>query len=69
MAPFDLRDLRELVVRANRTQAPRETFETKAARWTGLWPHLKVLAWEDGVGAPGERWTSPEAAEAPARRP
>jgi hypothetical protein len=55
-APFGLHDLGNLIVRANRVQAPRQVFEDKAARWSHLWPRLSVRAWTDGAGSPGARW-------------
>jgi hypothetical protein len=33
-------------VRPNPVLAPREVYERKAARWSGLWPELTVLAWD-----------------------
>lgn len=52
LAPFGVRDLSRLVVRANRVRAPREVFEAKVARWITLWPRLTVLPWASGVGCP-----------------
>jgi hypothetical protein len=47
-APFGYDDLFALVVRPNRRLAPRHVYETKAARWTGQWPELTVVPWDDG---------------------
>ncbi len=45
-APYGLDDLLGLVVRPNRASpAPREVYETKAARWSAVWPELTVLPW------------------------
>jgi hypothetical protein len=35
-----------LVVRPNRSQAPRHVYEAKAQRWREHWPELTVLPWE-----------------------
>ncbi|MGY1671833.1 nucleotidyltransferase family protein [Geodermatophilus sp. SYSU D00710] len=46
-APFGLDDLFDLVVRPNpASPAPREVYETKAARWQAVWPELTVLPWD-----------------------
>ena len=44
-APHGLADVFDLVVRPNRTQAPRHVYEAKAARWQQHWPELTVLPW------------------------
>ena len=54
-APFGLGDLFGLVIRANRTQAPRSWYEQKCARWSAEWPKLTIMSWEDGVGTEGAR--------------
>ncbi|RAJ63650.1 hypothetical protein K376_00745 [Streptomyces sp. PsTaAH-130] len=43
-------------VRPNPVLAPREVYETKAARWRQQWPELTVLDWPSG---PGTRATMP----------
>lgn len=44
-APHGLSDVFNLVVRPNPILAPREVYETKAARWKDEWPELTVLPW------------------------
>jgi hypothetical protein len=44
-APHGLSDVFNLVLRPNPVLAPREVYETKAARWRQLWPELTVLDW------------------------
>ncbi|MEU8792628.1 nucleotidyltransferase family protein [Streptomyces sp. NPDC048643] len=44
-APHGLSDVFNLVVRPNPVLAPREVYETKAARWKDEWPELTVLPW------------------------
>ncbi|MET7779677.1 nucleotidyltransferase family protein [Streptomyces sp. NPDC005388] len=44
-APHGLSDVFNLVVRPNPVLAPREVYETKAARWKAEWPELTVLPW------------------------
>ncbi|MFF4542519.1 nucleotidyltransferase family protein [Streptomyces aureus] len=44
-APHGLSDVFNLVVRPNPVLAPREVYETKAARWKNEWPELTVLPW------------------------
>ncbi|GLY97422.1 nucleotidyltransferase family protein [Actinoplanes sp. NBRC 103695] len=44
-APHGLADIFDLVLRPNPVLAPREVYETKAARWRELWPELTVLPW------------------------
>ncbi|MGW0882299.1 nucleotidyltransferase family protein [Streptomyces sp. NPDC002671] len=44
-APHGLSDVFNLVVRPNSVLAPREVYETKAARWKDEWPELTVLPW------------------------
>jgi hypothetical protein len=44
-APFGLRDLFSMTVRANPTLVERRVFEAKAARWSAIWPRLSVLPW------------------------
>jgi uncharacterized protein len=50
-APHGFDDLFALVVRPNRSQAPRQVYEAKAARWQQHWPELTVLPWESAGGA------------------
>lgn len=54
-APFDTADLHELIVRPNRVQITPAIYAAKVARWGRTWPMLRILPWEDGVGAPGIR--------------
>jgi uncharacterized protein len=44
-APHGFADLFSLVLRPNPVLAPREVYETKAARWSSEWPELRVLPW------------------------
>ena len=45
-APYGLDDLLGMVVRPNpASPAPRDVYETKAARWQAVWPELTVLPW------------------------
>lgn len=46
-APYGLSDLLGLIVRANRKQITREIYEAKIARWSALWPELRVVPWRD----------------------
>ena len=47
-APSGFDDLFAFVVRPNPVVAPRDVYETKAARWARLWPRLVILPWPDG---------------------
>jgi uncharacterized protein len=49
-APHGFRDLFALIVRPNPVLAPRDVYETKAARWVAEWPALTVLPWPDADG-------------------
>ncbi|MEV8456352.1 nucleotidyltransferase family protein [Streptomyces sp. NPDC052095] len=51
-APHGLSDVFNLVVRPNPVLAPREVYETKAARWRRQWPELTVLGWPPEPAAP-----------------
>ena len=44
-APFGLSDLLSLVVRPNKTQIERQTYEDKVKRWRTLWPELIIVDW------------------------
>jgi hypothetical protein len=59
ISPFGLKDIFDLVVRANRAQITSEIYSDKASRWLKLWPRLTVLPWEEGVGVPGKRQLDP----------
>lgn len=48
-APFGLDDLLGGVVRANRTLISEDVYDAKVARWTAIWPDLRILPWEAGV--------------------
>ncbi|MER5182186.1 nucleotidyltransferase family protein [Streptomyces sp. NPDC002896] len=48
-APHGLADVFNLVIRPNPVLAPREVYETKAARWRQQWPGLTVLDWPGAV--------------------
>jgi hypothetical protein len=45
-APFGLRDLFAMVVRANKTVVTRAVYEAKVERWTTVWPQLTIVAWD-----------------------
>ncbi len=46
-APYGLDDVLGLVVRPDpASPAPREVYETRAARWRAVWPELTVLPWD-----------------------
>jgi uncharacterized protein len=49
-APFGLRDLFSMIVRANPTLIDRGVYEAKVARWTENWPRLAVLPWAEPQG-------------------
>jgi len=59
-APHGLSDVFNLVVRPNPVLAPREVYESKAARWKAEWPELTVLPWP--AGPPANRSGSQPAA-------
>lgn len=44
-APFGTDDLRNLVVRPNKAQVTRDVYEAKTARWSAIWPRLRIIAW------------------------
>jgi hypothetical protein len=46
-APHGYRDLFEQRLVPNPALAPREVYETKAARWTQHWPNLTVEPWPE----------------------
>jgi hypothetical protein len=45
-APFGLRDLFAMVVRANKTVVTRAVYEAKVERWSTVWPRLTVVPWD-----------------------
>lgn len=45
-APFGLNDLLNLTLRPNKVQITPAIYRAKTARWTALWPKLKVIDWE-----------------------
>lgn len=51
-APHGLSDVFGLVVRPNPVLAPRDVYETKAARWQQVWPELTVMPWPTAGQAP-----------------
>jgi uncharacterized protein len=51
-APFGLDDLFSLVVRPNKRQITRATYEAKVDRWRPIWPRLTFLPWEEAI--PGQ---------------
>ena len=48
-APFGLDDLFSLVVRPNKRQITRATYEAKVDRWRPIWPRLTFLPWEEMI--------------------
>ena len=44
-APCGFTDLFALRIRPNIVLAPREVYETKAARWKAQWPELEIIPW------------------------
>lgn len=46
-APHGFTDLFDFVLRLNPVQAPRYVYESKAERWSRLWPRLTVLPWPE----------------------
>ena len=44
-APCGFSDLFALRTRPNFALAPRDVYETKAARWKAQWPELEVTPW------------------------
>ena len=48
-APFGLSDLRNGVVRPNKTQITRQIYAAKVARWQRIWPSLTVVPWDTAV--------------------
>jgi uncharacterized protein len=52
-APFGLDDLFSLVVRLNKRQIKRATYEAKVDRWRSIWPRLTFLPWEE-MTPPGQ---------------
>jgi len=46
-APFGLEDLLGLIVRPNKTQISPAIYTSKVERWQPIWPHLKIIAWDD----------------------
>src|ERR1019366_4952897 len=46
-APYGLNDLFGMVLRPNKAVIQKERYEHKAAKWTKLWPQLKVMGWDE----------------------
>jgi hypothetical protein len=46
-APFGLNDLFGLILRPNKTMVTKEMYEKKVAKWTKIWPKLKVVDWDN----------------------
>ena len=46
-APFGLTDLFGGIVRANKVQITQAIYEGKARRWSGCWPGLTIVGWQD----------------------
>lgn len=46
-APYGFDDLFDFVLRPNPVLAPRDVYEAKALRWSGLWPRLVTLPWPE----------------------
>jgi uncharacterized protein len=54
-APFGTDDLFDLVVRPNRVQITPAIYAAKVERWSKVWPRLRILPWDEGVGVAGSR--------------
>ena len=52
-APTGFADVFGFVLRPNPVVAPRWVYETKSARWAGLWPRLRILPWPADEGDEG----------------
>ena len=46
-APHGFTDLFDMILRPNPVLAPREVYESKAARWQREWPRLTVVPWPE----------------------
>ena len=46
-APHGFADLFDMILRPNPVLAPREVYESKAARWQREWPRLTVVPWPE----------------------
>jgi hypothetical protein len=46
-APNGFQDLFALILRPNTRLAPRDVYESKASRWSEVWPRLIVLPWPE----------------------
>jgi hypothetical protein len=46
-APFGFDDLFDFVLRPNPVLATRAVYDSKAARWSKLWPRLTVMPWPE----------------------
>ncbi len=46
-APYGLNDLWEMIVRPNKLKITEEIYLNKVARWTSVWPKLKVIPWNN----------------------
>lgn len=44
-APFGLNDMFGQIIRANKAQIKKETYQKKCEKWCGKWDTLKVIEW------------------------
>lgn len=44
-APFGLNDMFGQIIRANKTQITKETYQKKCEKWLGKWDTLKITEW------------------------
>lgn len=45
-APFDLDDLLNMIVRANKAKITEKIYQDKVNRWIKIWPKLKIVPWD-----------------------
>lgn len=46
-APYGLKDLLSMTVRANKRQITKEIYESKIDRWKKIWPKLTIVPWDE----------------------
>ncbi|KQV44245.1 MULTISPECIES: nucleotidyltransferase family protein [unclassified Rhizobium] len=46
-APYGIDDLMNATVRPNKKQITSDVYATKIARWTALWPQLRIIDWDE----------------------
>lgn len=45
-APYGLNDLFGMIIRPNKPSVTKSVYEKKVAKWTKIWPNLRVVPWE-----------------------